>query len=79
MRITSDSGRLRPFLTRTRSLTLAAPTTDAGTLADAAVSLLDRVELDRPVRLLGVRLASLDHGAASSSSSDDVGQMALPV
>jgi DNA polymerase-4 len=25
-------------------------------LADAAVSLLDRVERDRPVRLLGVRL-----------------------
>ena len=48
--------RLRPFVTRTRSLTLPAPTGDAEALADAAVSLLERVQLDRPVRLLGVRL-----------------------
>ena len=52
--------RLRPFVTRTRSLTLPAPTSDAATLADAAVSLLARVELDRPVRLLGVRLEMAD-------------------
>ncbi len=48
--------RFRPFTTVSRSLTLAAPTTDLATLEDAAVSLLDRVERDRPVRLLGVRL-----------------------
>jgi DNA polymerase-4 len=60
--------RLRPFVTFTRSLTLAGPTTDAATLADAAVSLLDRLD-DlapdrpggiRPVRLLGVRLEMAD-------------------
>jgi DNA polymerase IV len=48
--------RYRPFITVSRSLTLSAPTNDVGMLADAAVSLLDRVEQDRPVRLLGVRL-----------------------
>jgi DNA polymerase IV len=48
--------RYRPFITVSRSLTLAAPTNDVVVLADAAVSLLDRVEHDRPVRLLGVRL-----------------------
>lgn len=48
--------RFRPFNTLTRSLTLPTASTDATVLADAAVSLLDRVETDRPVRLLGVRL-----------------------
>jgi DNA polymerase-4 len=48
--------RFRPFTTVSRSLTLPAPTTDPDVLADAAVSLLDRVEQDRAVRLLGVRL-----------------------
>ena len=48
--------RYRPFITVTRSLTLPAPSNDPAELADAAVSLLDRVERDRPVRLLGVRL-----------------------
>jgi DNA polymerase-4 len=48
--------RLKPFITLSRSLTLPEPTNDPEVLADAAVSLLDRVEHDRPVRLLGVRL-----------------------
>jgi DNA polymerase-4 len=48
--------RYRPFFTVSRSLTLPEPTNDVATLAAAAVSLLDRVERDRPVRLLGVRL-----------------------
>jgi DNA polymerase IV len=48
--------RYRPFFTTSRSLTLPAPTNDPDTLADAAASLLERVENDRPVRLLGVRL-----------------------
>jgi DNA polymerase IV len=48
--------RFKPFFTVSRSLTLPAPTNDPEVLADAAVSLLDRVERDRPVRLLGVRL-----------------------
>ncbi|HEU4812215.1 MAG TPA: DNA polymerase IV [Nocardioides sp.] len=48
--------RFRPFVTLTRSLTLPEQSSDPEVLADAAVSLLDRVEHDRPVRLLGVRL-----------------------
>ncbi len=48
--------RYRPFVTVSRSLTLPEPTSEVSVLADAAVSLLDRVERDRPVRLLGVRL-----------------------
>lgn len=48
--------RFAPFFTASRSLTLPAPSNDPAMLAEAAVSLLERVELDRPVRLLGVRL-----------------------
>ncbi len=52
--------RYQPFFTVTRSLTLPEPSNDPAVLADAAVSLLDRVEQDRPVRLLGVRLEMTD-------------------
>lgn len=52
--------RYRPFVTVTRSLTLPAPSRDPDELADAAVSLLARVDQDRPVRLLGVRLEMAD-------------------
>jgi DNA polymerase IV len=52
--------RYRPFITVTRSLTLPEPTNDPDTLAAAAVSLLDRVEHDRAVRLLGVRLEMVE-------------------
>src|SRR3954447_6929613 len=48
--------RSRPFTTISRSLTLTSATNDPDELAEAAVSLLDRVEKNRPVRLLGVRL-----------------------
>ncbi len=52
--------RFRPFFTVTRSLTLPTPTNDPALLADAAVSLLERVEQDRPIRLLGVRLEMVE-------------------
>jgi DNA polymerase-4 len=52
--------RYRPFTTVSRSLTLPAPSNDPEVLAAAAVSLLDRVEHDRPVRLLGVRLEMVE-------------------
>ncbi|WP_121255960.1 DNA polymerase IV [Nocardioides ferulae] len=51
--------RFRPFFTVSRSLTLPEPSNDPELLADAAVSLLDRLDpadRERPVRLLGVRL-----------------------
>ncbi len=52
--------RYRHFTTLTRSLTLPEPTNDPTTLADAAESLLDRIEEHAPVRLLGVRLEMVD-------------------
>jgi DNA polymerase IV len=47
--------RFASFFTPTRVTTLPAPTQDADAVSRAAVGLLDRVDLRRPVRLLGVR------------------------
>jgi DNA polymerase-4 len=51
--------RLVPFHTVTRSRTLTSPVDDDETLARVAVELLERVTVDRPVRLLGVRASKL--------------------
>jgi len=48
--------RTTTFFTRTRITTLPDATRDAGEVAAAAVALLERFELTRPVRLLGVRV-----------------------
>ena len=48
--------RYAPFTTRTASVPLPSPTFDLPVIADAAVSLLDRFDERRAVRLLGVRL-----------------------
>ncbi|MBI3997846.1 MAG: DNA polymerase IV [Armatimonadetes bacterium] len=56
--------RFATFRTVTRSQTLPEPIGDAERLARTAVALLDRVTLDRPVRLLGVRAAKLSPMAA---------------
>jgi DNA polymerase-4 len=47
--------RFAPFLTATRSATLAAPTSDPAVLEAAALEVLERLDHDRAVRLLGVR------------------------
>jgi DNA polymerase-4 len=47
--------RYAPFETRSRSLTLAAPTSEAGPITDAALELLSRFDQSRAVRLVGVR------------------------
>jgi DNA polymerase-4 len=47
--------RFKPFFTQTRSRTLPAPTSVAADLEHAALDVLGRFDLDRPVRLLGVR------------------------
>ncbi|QFU93284.1 DNA polymerase IV [Amycolatopsis sp. YIM 10] len=47
--------RFAPFITQTRSRTLAAPTTDGAELEQAALEVFGRFEVRRPVRLLGVR------------------------
>jgi DNA polymerase IV len=48
--------RTATFYTRTKIRKLPAPTTDLDTVTAAALALLDLFELDRPIRLLGVRL-----------------------
>lgn len=48
--------RTATFYTRTKIRKLEAPTTDADTITAAALRVLDLFELDRPIRLLGVRL-----------------------
>lgn len=48
--------RTATFYTRTKIRKLAAPTTDPDVIAAAALRVLDLFELDRPIRLLGVRL-----------------------
>jgi DNA polymerase-4 len=48
--------RTTTFYTRTKIRKLPAPTVDAGTVTETALELLGQFELDRPIRLLGVRL-----------------------
>jgi DNA polymerase-4 len=48
--------RYAPFFTHTRSLTLEAPTVDEEAITAAALTLTDRLDRDRAVRLLGVRV-----------------------
>ncbi|HWF26799.1 MAG TPA: DNA polymerase IV, partial [Mycobacterium sp.] len=48
--------RTATFYTRTKIRKLATPTTDADAIIAAALRVLDLFELDRPIRLLGVRL-----------------------
>src|SRR5947209_1816580 len=51
--------RTATFYTRTKIRKLDAPTTDTDTITAAALRVLDLFELDRPVRLLGMRLELL--------------------
>jgi DNA polymerase-4 len=48
--------RYAPFFTSTRSVTLDGPTTDADVVTAAALRLTEKLDHDRPVRLLGVRV-----------------------
>jgi DNA polymerase-4 len=61
--------RLQPFRTYTRSRTLDAPTRDPAVVGLVARELLGRVELDAPVRLLGVGLAALERDKSSTEVS----------
>ncbi len=47
--------RFAPFFTVSRMRKLAEPTFDAGVIANTALALLERLEDDRPIRLLGIR------------------------
>lgn len=48
--------RFAPFFTSTRGVPLAEPTLDPAAIERATLEALGRFELDRPVRLLGVRV-----------------------
>ena len=48
--------RTASFFTRTKISKLDAPSTDAELVAARALVVLDRFPLDRPIRLLGVRV-----------------------
>ncbi len=54
--------RYRDFRTHTRALTLPEPIADGETIRRSAIALLDRFTLDRPVRLVGVRVSGLTKG-----------------
>lgn len=48
--------RTKTFFTRTKIRKLATPSTEEQTIVDTALAVFGQFELDRPVRLLGVRL-----------------------
>jgi DNA polymerase-4 len=48
--------RTNTFYTRTKIRKLPSPSVDAEVITQTALDLLDLFELDRPIRLLGVRL-----------------------
>ncbi len=52
--------RYADFQTLTRDTTLAAATSEAATIREAAFEALGRIPLDRAVRLIGVRVGNLD-------------------
>lgn len=47
--------RFVPFITKQKAVKLGEPTTDTDAIEASALAALDRFELERPVRLLGVR------------------------
>ena len=53
--------RFAPFETHTRETTLPEPTDTEEVIRRAAFACLQRVPLDRPVRLIGVRVGDLHH------------------
>lgn len=57
--------RFSTFRTLTRSRTLDSPIDAGPAIAEVAVGLLDRITIDRPVRLLGVRAAKLTRAMPS--------------
>ena len=67
--------RLDDWTTVTRARTIAAPTNDVAVVTAVALELLREYAPARPVRLLGVRVASLDHGAREDAEP----QLALPL
>ena len=59
--------RLDDFSTHTRARTLAEPVSSADRVGPVALDLLRRFAAPRPVRLLGVRVAGLEHAASDGA------------
>jgi len=70
--------RLDDFSTHTRARTLAEPVASAERVGPIALELLRRFAARRPVRLLGVRVAGLEHGAGAAGDPHGE-QLALAV
>jgi len=70
--------RLDDWTTVTRARTIAVPVNDAGTVGAVALELLREYAPARPVRLLGVRVASFASADDEAATADD-GQLALPL
>lgn len=68
--------RYHDFQTHTRALTLLTPTDELDTIRQTAIALLDRFTLDRPIRLVGIRISNL-HRAADSPGDPSIDN-ALP-
>ncbi|MCA1850982.1 MAG: DNA polymerase IV [Beggiatoa sp.] len=64
--------RYADFQTLTRDITLETPTADAETIRSAARACLKRVPLDRRLRLLGVRVASLMRPGGDKDTTNPV-------
>jgi DNA polymerase IV len=72
--------RLDDWTSATRSHTIDAPTNDPAVVGPVALDLLRAYDPPRPVRLLGVRIASFDSGeAAEQEPSDGQLRLGLPV
>jgi DNA polymerase-4 len=57
--------RTATFFTRNKSSKLAEPTTDPDVVAERALVVLDRFEIGRPIRLLGVRVMLAEPGPSA--------------
>lgn len=63
--------RLDDWTNVTRSHTVEEPTNDPAVVTPAALELLQAYSPPRPVRLLGVRIASFDHGDGTAEDDRD--------
>ena len=69
--------RLDDFSTHTRARTVGAPTNDEAEVRGVAGELLRAFDPSRPVRLLGVRIASLHEGPTEKRPGDAASQLEL--
>jgi DNA polymerase IV len=71
--------RFDDFSTVTRARSLDEPVNDLDTVLGVARDLLRRLDPERPVRLLGVRVAGLDEGGRAAPAPPPEGQLNLAV